>query len=123
MCARVIARRATQRRTAENCVLKPLHNYSTSVPLQKANFPPSSKSIESRWLSDLKERIGKCITFGLNPSQLDEAGSILQQLGSGWTELVVGSEGYLTAPGRIGLDKQAVVWGEMVLSLCSLYAS
>jgi hypothetical protein len=114
MCGRAIARRTTQHRTAGNCVLKSLHNYSTSVPLQKANSLPSSKPIDPRWLSDLKERIGKCITFGLNPSQLDEAGSILQQLGSGWTELVVGNEGYLTAPGRIGLDKQAVVWGEMV---------
>jgi hypothetical protein len=54
------------------------------------------------------------MTFGLTSGQLDKAGSVLQQLASSWIELVAGSEGYLTAPGRAGLDKQAVVWGEMV---------
>lgn len=54
------------------------------------------------------------MTFGLTPERVDEAGLILQQLAANWTGLLVGSEGYLTAQGRIGLDKQAVVWGEMV---------
>ena len=65
----------------------------------------------------MKQRIGRCITFGLTSKQLDEAGRVLQQLASDWTELLVGREGYLTAPGRVGLEKQAVVWGEMVYDL------
>jgi hypothetical protein len=84
------------------------------MPLRKANLASASRPIDPRWLSGVKHRIGKCITFGLTPKQLDEAGSVLQQLASDWTDLLVGSEGYLTAPGRVGLEKQVVVWGEMV---------
>lgn len=78
--------------------------------------PPTLK-IDPRWLSDAKLRIGRCMTFGLNTKQLRDAGNILQQLAEDWTELLVGSEGYLTGHGRAGLEKQAVVWGEMVCIL------
>jgi hypothetical protein len=81
----------------------------------KAEAPSSTTNpIDPRWLSDVKLRIGKCMTFGLTSKQLDEAGSILQQLAEEGTQLLVGREGFLTAPGRVGLEKQAVVWGEMV---------
>ena len=40
----------------------------------------------------------------------------MYHIASSWTELLVGSEGYLTGPARVGLEKQAVVWGEMVQS-------
>lgn len=82
------------------------------MPLCQAD--PNSGPIDPKWLSDVKERIGKCITFGLTSKQLQEASRILQQLAADWTGLLVGGEGYLTGAGRVGLDKQAVVWGDMV---------
>lgn len=117
MRARAVARRTTHHLSVQGHVSGRIRWYSASVPLQKANLTSASMPIDPRWLSEVKQRIGKCITFGLTSKYLDEAGAILQQLASDWTELVVGSEGYLTAPGRVGLDKQAVVWGEMVPSL------
>lgn len=67
-----------------------------------------------RWLSDLKSRIGRCITFGLSAPQQQEAGRICEVLARDWRELVAGSEGFLTAKGFRGLWRQHVVWGEMV---------
>lgn len=123
MCARAIARRTTRCVRREDQVRGFVGRYSTSMPLPEANSTSASRPIDPRWLSDVKQRVGKCITFGLSSKQTDEAGSILQQLASDWIELVAGSEGYLTAPGRVGLDRQAVVWGEMVLLLHSVHAS
>jgi hypothetical protein len=107
MYARPIARGNVKRQGV-------VRRYSASVSYRKDSLASSSRAIDPRWLSGVKQRIGKCITFGLTSKQLDEAGAILQQLASKWTELLVGSEGYLTAPGRVGLEKQAVVWGDMV---------
>ena len=74
----------------------------------------STAPIDSRWLTSIKHRIGKCITFGLQRPQVDEAALILQELGRDWQELLAGSEGFLTDKRRAGLYKQAVVWGDMV---------
>ena len=52
--------------------------------------------------------------FGMSSKQIDDASKILQELGRSWRDLVAGSEGYLTAKGRVGLQSQAVVWGDMV---------
>ena len=86
-------------------------------PLSSANAPDKpavqvAASLHPRWLSDVKERIGKCITFGMKPDQVDEAGQILQELARDWRSLVAGSEGFLVGKGRVGLQSQAVVWGE-----------
>lgn len=69
--------------------------------------------IDPKWLSDVKTRVGKCITFGLSTEQLDHASRILRQVGKDWRELVAGSEGFLTSKGRRGLHRHSVVWGEM----------
>ncbi len=114
MCTRTVARRSLQSLDIKDSAPSLFHRFSTAVPSRNANAISASGAIDAQWLSDTKQRVGKCITFGLSSRQLDEAGSILGQLASDWTELLVGSEGYLTAPGRVGLDKQAVVWGEMV---------
>ena len=45
---------------------------------------------------------------------------LLKYLASSWKELVVCSEGFLTGEGRQGLEKQAVVWGEMVPFYCEI---
>ena len=50
--------------------------------------------------------------FGLSPEQIDLGTSILQDFAQDWRSLVVGSEGFLTDRGRVGLRSQAVVWGE-----------
>ena len=74
---------------------------------QQITSPPNS-----RWLSDIKDRIGKCITFGLTTPQIHTAGAILQELARDWRELVAGSEGFLTSPHRRGLHRRRVIWGE-----------
>ncbi|KAE8148302.1 thioesterase-like superfamily-domain-containing protein [Aspergillus avenaceus] len=70
-------------------------------------------SIDPRWLTMTKRRLGKCMMFGLNASQVQEAGEVLRQIARDWRELVAGSEGYLTDATRRGLFQQNVAWGEM----------
>lgn len=77
-----------------------------------ASNVPSEPPLNPRWLSDAKTRIGKCITFGLRPHQVQEAGSILHDLARDWRELLAGSEGFLTGPRRRGLFRHRVVWGD-----------
>ena len=80
-----------------------------------ANNPaPTITSNPLRFLSDLRTRVGKCINFGLSPSQIQDAGDICRILARDWRELLAGSEGFLTAKGRRGLHRHPVVWGEMV---------
>lgn len=80
---------------------------------------PVIEALPSRWLSDLKRRIGKCIIFGLKQEQVDEAGDILRVVAREWRELVAGSEGFLTGRRRAGAEGKEVVWGDMVS--CSVY--
>jgi hypothetical protein len=87
------------------------HPPPTSIP------GPAPVDLSPRWLSDLKNRIGYCICFGLSPPQVGEAGMILKEVADGWRELVAGSEGFLTGIERRGLFKHEVVWGEMVSTL------
>lgn len=84
---------------------------------------PATANLSSRWLSDVKQRLGKCLTFGLQPEQTQEAGRILQEIAHDWRALVAGSEGFLTSPKRQGLYRHRVVWGEqdaMVRQLSNL---
>lgn len=71
-------------------------------------------TIDPRWLTLMKRRIGKCMMFGLKTPQVQEAGEILQQLARDWRELVAGSEGFLTNDTVRGLFRHNVAWGEMV---------
>ena len=75
---------------------------------------PATEKLSPRWLSDVRARIGKCIMFGIDDVQTNEAGSILQEISSDWRELLAGSEGFLTGEEYRGLYRQEVVWGEMV---------
>ncbi|KAH7085565.1 hypothetical protein BKA63DRAFT_20389 [Paraphoma chrysanthemicola] len=88
---------------------------STSADIGK----PATAALSPRWLSDVKARIGKCIMWGIDPDQTQEAGSILQETATNWRELVAGSEGFLTGKQWRGLYRQEVVWGEMVASTSS----
>lgn len=88
-----------------------------SQRLQSTSFPPSTEpataSLSPRWLSDIKQRIGKCMTFGLSGAQISSAGAILAEIARDWRELQCGSEGFLTSETRRGLFRHRVVWGEM----------
>ncbi|CAO2656210.1 Nn.00g050130.m01.CDS01 [Neocucurbitaria sp. VM-36] len=69
---------------------------------------PTTAALSPRWLSDVKQRIGKCIMFGISSAQTQEAGSILQEIAKDWRELVAGSEGFLTGQDYRGLYRQEV---------------
>ena len=75
---------------------------------------PANAALSPRWLSDLKQRVGKCIIFGLTPPQVDEAGRILRTVARDWRELVAGIEGFLVGRNRAELERYKVNWGEMV---------
>lgn len=91
--------------------ISPVQNAGTTAP---GNIPARPHGIDPRWLTMMKRRVGKCMMFGLNPAQVDDAGKVLQQLARDWRELIAGSEGFLTDEKRRGLYRQNVVWGEMV---------
>ncbi|KAF2738202.1 hypothetical protein EJ04DRAFT_509647 [Polyplosphaeria fusca] len=89
----------------------PRHVRCLSSP--SSGSEPATASLNPRWLLDVKNRIGKCIIFGLSSQQIAEAGTILQEIAQDWRGLVAGSEGFLTEKHRRGLYRQEVVWGEM----------
>nr|POE48908.1 hypothetical protein CFP56_39005 [Quercus suber] len=79
--------------------------------------------VSSRFLSEVKQRLGHCITFGLQPAQTVEAGRILEEISQDWRELIAGSQGFLTGANRRGLFRQEVVWGEQDAMSSSLYVA
>ncbi|KAJ5679557.1 hypothetical protein N7462_007801 [Penicillium macrosclerotiorum] len=81
-------------------------------PSASDNSPARPHTIDPRWLTMMKRRIGKCLMFGMKSDQIDEAGKILQQLAKDWRELLAGSEGFLTDEKRRSLFQHNVVWGE-----------
>ncbi|RDH36997.1 Thioesterase/thiol ester dehydrase-isomerase [Aspergillus welwitschiae] len=84
-----------------------------NAPVSPGTTPRKPHTIDPRWLTLTKRRIGRCMMFGLKPPQIQEAGEILQQIARDWRELIAGSEGYLTDETRRGLFQQSVAWGEM----------
>lgn len=47
-----------------------------------------------RWLSDIKSRLGACISFGCQGPEIDLAGRIAQTIAREWRGLVAGTEGF-----------------------------
>ncbi|KAK5685912.1 hypothetical protein LTS10_002025 [Elasticomyces elasticus] len=88
-------------------------SYGTRRFRSTAAEAPATASLSPRWLSDVKERIGKCLTFGADEEQMWKAGLVLSEIARDWRELVAGSEGFLTDAKRRGIYRQEVVWGEM----------
>jgi hypothetical protein len=74
---------------------------------------PATEKLSPRWLADVKQRLGKCMTFGMQAEQVARAGAVLETVAKDWRELVAGSEGFLTSEDRRGFYRHAVVWGEM----------
>ncbi|KAI1809174.1 thioesterase-like superfamily-domain-containing protein [Poronia punctata] len=88
---------------------------STQTSLSDNSADTSTSSIQlppSRWISDIRARIGKCLSFGCDVSQVRRASEILRVLANEWLSLSARSEGFLTGKMR-GLESQQVVWGEM----------
>ena len=73
---------------------------------------PTETTVNPRWLTDIKTRIGKCIAFGMSPAQVDDAGKILKELANDWKNLTVGCEGFLTQRERAGLHSHPIIWGD-----------
>ncbi|KAI4834263.1 hypothetical protein E4T44_08934 [Aureobasidium sp. EXF-8845] len=74
---------------------------------------PATEKLSPRWLGDVKQRLGKCMTFGMQAEQVARAGAVLETVARDWRELVAGSEGFLTSEDRRGFYRHAIVWGEM----------
>lgn len=98
------------RRTSD-LLSHPRHAITSARSYQSAASAANSQ-LSPRWLSDVKTRVGTCLSFGLTPPQIALAGSILEEIADDWRELLAGSEGYLTTPTRRGLHRWPVAWGE-----------
>jgi len=88
--------------------------FSSTAPVFLGHASTKPRTLDPRWLTLIKRRIGKCMMFGMKPAQIDEGGKILNQLAKEWRELVAGSEGFLTDAKRRSLFCHGVVWGEQV---------
>lgn len=106
--ARFLSTITSPANSTQNASSNPKAAVTTTTTTEKPH------TIDPRWLTTMKRRIGKCMMFGLKPGQIQEAGKILQQLARDWRELVAGSEGYLTNDKRRSLFRYNVAWGEMV---------
>ena len=100
---------------------RPYHNlfrpsivrqFSHSSHHAQAPTTPPTESLNPRWLSDLKTRLGKCIHFGMNEAQTTTAGLLLAEVTRDWRSLLAGSEGYLTHPLRAGISSVPINWGD-----------
>lgn len=98
--------------------LSPYHSTPATFSQDQKHAPPATAALSPRWLGDVKQRVGHCLMWGLEPAQIDEAGRILDEIARDWRELVAGSEGFLTDRTRRGLFRQEVVWGEMDSMVC-----
>jgi hypothetical protein len=92
--------------------------WQRSIRQYASTETPATATLSPRWLSDVKQRIGKCILFGLQPEQKTEAAAILEEICRDWRELLAGSEGFLTSPQRRGLFRRRVIWGEQDAMVC-----
>ncbi|KXX81473.1 hypothetical protein MMYC01_201756 [Madurella mycetomatis] len=93
--------------------LQPHRSFSVSAARLSSDptfrLPPPPPS---RWIAELRARVGKCIIFGCDGQQISRAASVLGALATEWKELLAGSEGFLTG-GRRGLEAREIAWGEM----------
>lgn len=78
--------------------------------------PIAQNSPNPRWLSELQGRVDRLLAKNLQAKEAQEAGNISGYVKENWLELLAGREGYLTGKEWRGLDRQAVVWGDMVSS-------
>lgn len=104
--------------SAYNRSLGSANQWQRTIRQYASTETPATAALSPRWLSDVKLRIGKCVTFGLQPEQKSEAAAILDEICRDWRELLAGSEGFLTGPQRRGLFRRRVIWGEQDAMVC-----
>lgn len=63
---------------------------------------------DPNWLLRTRDRVAKCITWGLKKEQTKEVGEIMKVIANDWQELYLGSNGYLTRQGRTDLGSGTV---------------
>lgn len=85
--------------------------FSATCTAREESGSSKTANLSSRWLSDLKTRLGKCIQYGMNDNQVNQAGLLLAEVSRDWKELVAGSEGYLTSKKRAGITSTLIEWG------------
>lgn len=92
--------------------------------LQQRNVPSNSRYASTQsdnkhkvWLSDVQARLGKCMTHGTSSEETQKAGEILKDITQNWRTYVAGGSAFLTDSKWVGLDRQKVVWGDMVSDL------
>ncbi|GIZ37881.1 hypothetical protein CKM354_000131200 [Cercospora kikuchii] len=105
-CAKSLSRAPVLPRCAAKQLGQQQRHRSTATP------DSTLAELSPRWLSDVKQRLGHCITWGLKPDQTQEAGKILQEIARDWRDLLAGREGFLTSKQRRSTFRQQVVWGE-----------
>ena len=86
--------------------------FSSGPMCYEDSSTPPTKTLNPRWLSDLKTRLGKCIQFGMNDTQTTAAGLLLAEVTRDWRSLLAGSDGYLTHPLRAGISSVPIDWGD-----------
>lgn len=91
--------------------IRPFTSTTTHLSAQQAPATPPTATLPPRWLSETKSRLGKCISFGMTPTQTHKAGTLLTDLSTNWRTLMAGSEGYLTHPHRAGILSAPIDWG------------
>ncbi|TLD19230.1 hypothetical protein PspLS_10011 [Pyricularia sp. CBS 133598] len=64
-----------------------------------------------RWYFQLRERVGKCIIFGLSEAQLARAVDLVAAMSAEWEKLVLHMDEYPTD--QDGLRNHTVPWGDM----------
>ncbi|KAI1272777.1 thioesterase-like superfamily-domain-containing protein [Xylaria sp. FL0933] len=94
-------------RTPASFAIKSTYSTARTRELRTSQPLPPKK-----WVSDIRGRIGKCISFGCDQAQVQRAAEIIGTLAREWRVLSAGSEGFLGGRGG-GLEDQQVVWGEM----------
>ncbi|KND87088.1 hypothetical protein TOPH_08272, partial [Tolypocladium ophioglossoides CBS 100239] len=75
---------------------------------------PKSAALSPRWLTDLRDRINKCLSLQLGAEDAGRLRERLDYLDRRWLELSAGREGFLTTDRWRGLNMHAVTWGDMV---------
>lgn len=116
--------------TLSPCLTKPIRysypsvgrSLSSSLPAAPKLPPTNSPALSPRWLSELKDRVATCLKTRPKAAQHDEIVSISSIVARDWKELVAGSEGFLTGPGRVGLESHTVAWGDMVSIIDEMYS-
>ncbi|KAK0727472.1 thioesterase-like superfamily-domain-containing protein [Lasiosphaeria miniovina] len=83
---------------------------SRATDSSSSSLPPPPPP--SRWITELRARVGKCISFGCDNQQISRAAAVARAIALEWRDLLAGSEGFLTG-GRRGLDRHKIAWGEM----------